>query len=106
MLARLRLTFSVNGGCDCVGVLGSALGGGVSRWMNRYGLPGDNIVSATVATADGELVEASEESNSDLLWALRGAGPNFGIVTSAVMNAYPTIDNGQFWAGEANLLGR
>ena len=100
-----QLTRSVNGGCDCVGVLGSALGGGVSRWMNRYGLPADNIVSVTVATANGSLIEVSEDNNTDLLWAIRGAGANFGIVTSATMNAYPTLNNGRFWSGELIFSG-
>ncbi|KAI9669063.1 MAG: hypothetical protein M1831_000655 [Alyxoria varia] len=90
----------LNGGCNCVGVMGSTLGGGVSRFMNRYGLPADNVISANLVTGDGQLLEVSATSHPDLLWAIRGAGANFGIVTSAVMNAYPTIDNGRVWAGE------
>lgn len=73
--------------------------------MNRYGLPADNLVSATIATAQGELVRVSEDSNTDLLWAIRGAGPNFGIVTSATMRAYPTTDEGRFWSGELIFSG-
>ncbi|KAI9836334.1 MAG: hypothetical protein M1837_003401 [Sclerophora amabilis] len=95
----------LNGGCNCVGVMGSTLGGGVSRFMNRYGLPADNVVCANLVTGEGEMIEVSETSHPDLLWAIRGAGANFGIVTSVVMNAYPTIDNGQVWAGELFFTG-
>ena len=97
----------VNGGCNCVGVLGSTLGGGVSRWMDKYGLPADNLIAATVATANGSLVHVSEDCNEDLLWALRGAGPNFGIVTMAVMNAFPTAsgEGARYWAGELIFSG-
>src|SRR4051794_10501063 len=80
--------------------MGLTLGGGVSRFMNRHGVPADNLVSANLVTAKGEIVEVSETSNPELLWAIRGAGANFGIVTSAVLNAYPIIDSGRMWAGE------
>ncbi|PVI05760.1 FAD-binding domain-containing protein [Periconia macrospinosa] len=95
----------LNGGCNCVGVLGATLGGGVSRFMNLYGLPADNLISASVVTSTGSVVTASSIENSDLLWALRGAGANFGIVTSAVMNAYPAANNGTVWAGSLIFTG-
>ncbi|KAJ3540529.1 hypothetical protein NM208_g5025 [Fusarium decemcellulare] len=95
----------LNGGCNCVGVLGATLGGGVSRWMNRYGMPVDNVVSANLVTSDGELIKVSKDTNSDLFWAILGAGPNFGIVTSVVMNAYPLIDEGRVWTGELIFSG-
>lgn len=86
-------------------MLGATLGGGVSRFMNRYGLPADNIVSANLVTADGDLIEVSQHSHPDLLWAIRGAGANFGIVTSVVMNSYPTINSGRVWAGSLTFSG-
>ncbi|VUC28050.1 unnamed protein product [Clonostachys rosea] len=95
----------LSGGCNCVGVTGLALGGGVSRWMNLYGMPVDNVISANVVTASGDLVEASATSNSDLFWAILGAGPNFGIVTSLVTKAHPLIDEGSAWAGELIFSG-
>ena len=73
--------------------------------MNRYGLPADNLVSVNLVTAEGDLIEVSAEFNPDLLWAIRGAGPNFGVVTSATMRAYPTRSAGQYWAGELIFSG-
>jgi hypothetical protein len=63
-------------------------------------MPVDNVVSANLVTASGDLLTVSDASNPDLFWAILGAGPNFGVVTSVVMRTYPLIDGGVLWTGE------
>ena len=87
------------GNCNCVGTLGAILGGGFGRLMGLYGLGVDNLLSVNLVTSSGVAIRV-EPSNADLWWALRGAGPNFGIVTSATMKSYPVdrAENGA-WTG-------
>jgi hypothetical protein len=61
------------------GIAGLTLGGGLG-WLNgRYGLACDNLVSAEIATADGQLLRVSERENENLFWAIHGGGGNFGV---------------------------
>ena len=70
-------------------MIGPALGGGHGVQQGAYGLIADNIISMNVVLADGTAITVSETSHSDLWWAMRGAGHNFGIVTSLTMKIYP-----------------
>ncbi|KAK0621571.1 FAD binding domain-containing protein [Bombardia bombarda] len=89
------------GNCNCVGALGAILGGGYGNLMGLYGFGVDNVISVRLVTADGKIRDVSATSDPDLFWALRGAGPNLGIVTSAVVKSYPakTSADLQAWTG-------
>ncbi|MEJ2156462.1 MAG: FAD-binding oxidoreductase [Desulfobacteraceae bacterium] len=75
-----------------VGLPGYLLGGGIG-WLHRKAGAGcDNIVSAELVTADGEVVEVDDQRDPDLLWALRGGGGNLGVVTRLGMRLHPVRD--------------
>ncbi len=74
------------------GIAGLTLGGGIGYLARGFGLSSDNLVSADVVTADGRLVQANENDNADLFWALRGGGGNFGVVTSLEYRLHPVKD--------------
>ncbi|WP_170464506.1 FAD-binding oxidoreductase [Ruegeria arenilitoris] len=71
------------------GVAGLTLSGGIGWLRAKHGLSIDNLVAADVVTANGELIHTSSDENPDLIWALRGGGGNFGVVTRFEFSLHP-----------------
>jgi FAD/FMN-containing dehydrogenase len=81
---------AVTGGVvSTTGITGLTLGGGLGWIMSKYGLALDNLLSAQLVTANGEVVRANQEENPDLFWAIRGGGGNFGVATALEYRLYP-----------------
>ena len=88
------------GDTHSVGIGGLTTGGGIGFMVRKYGLAIDNLLSAQVATAAGEIVTASAAEHPDLFWAIRGGGGNVGVVTEFVFRLAPV---GQILGGELLL---
>ena len=80
---------TTGGVVSTTGIAGLTLGGGQGWLMPAYGLAADNLLSVELITANGKVVEASEDGDSDLFWALRGGGGNFGVAASFKYRLHP-----------------
>jgi len=83
---------AATGTVGAVGMAGLTMGGGYGRLSGRAGLAADNLLGASVVLATGEVVLADPEHESDLFWALRGAGGNFGVVTELRIALHPVTE--------------
>ena len=78
-----------SGVVSSTGIAGLTLGGGIAWLMGKHGMAVDNLRSAEVVLASGDVVTAGEDNDPDLFWALRGGGGNFGVVTSFEYRTHP-----------------
>jgi FAD/FMN-containing dehydrogenase len=88
---------AVTAACGSVGITGLTLGGGYSPLSPKYGMAIDNLLSANLVLPNGESATASTQENTDLFWAIRGGGGNFGVVTSMQVQLWP---HGKLLAGQ------
>ena len=80
------------GTISSTGIAGFTLGGGLGFLAKKFGLACDNLIDAEVVLASGDVVRANERENTDLFWAIRGGGGNFGLVSSFTFQAHPVTD--------------
>jgi FAD/FMN-containing dehydrogenase len=80
---------TTGGVISTTGIAGLTLGGGLGWLMAKYGLAMDNLLSAEIVTASGDIVRASKEENADLFWGLQGGGGNFGAVSWLEYRLHP-----------------
>lgn len=96
------------GNAPCVNFVGATIGAGVGPLQGLHGLVADALLSVRLVTATGELITVSQTSHPNLFWAIRGAGANFGIITSATYKIFDATNGGQVlnadfgFAGSAN----
>ncbi len=80
---------AVTGASGTVGLAGLLTGGGYGPLLPRFGLALDNLLGAEIVLADGQVVFVDSSQNSELFWAIRGGGGNFGVVTSMLVRLHP-----------------
>ena len=88
VLSRHSLGLS-SGDTASVGVGGLTLGGGIGWMVRAWGLAADQLIAAELVTASGQVVEVTDAAHPELMWALRGGGGNFGVVTRFDFRAHP-----------------
>lgn len=103
VMAKRCFAILALGNGNTVGAIPYFLGGGVAITTSTSGFGSDQILGARIITANGELLDVDEDHHSDLLWAIRGAGQFFGLVTQLTIKALPLSllgnDSGVIWVG-------
>ena len=95
-VSALTVNFpSETGNAPCVNMIGATIGAGVGPLQGLHGLIIDALRSVLLVTPAGDIVNASSTENSDLFWAIRGAGANFGIITAATYEVHEATNGGQ-----------
>ncbi|KAL8726430.1 MAG: hypothetical protein Q9166_006708 [cf. Caloplaca sp. 2 TL-2023] len=84
---------------------GATLGGGIGPYSGLHGTTSDSASSIEIVTGNGELLTASTSENSDLFWGTRGAGFNFGVVTSVTYNIYDATNGGLAMNADMTFAG-
>lgn len=80
------------------------LGGGHGFLKGQYGLMIDNLISANVVLANGSAIIVSQSQHPELFWAMRGAGHNFGIVTSFQYRVHDRTPENEVWSLEQMIF--
>ncbi|MGW5238561.1 FAD-binding oxidoreductase [Monashia sp. NPDC004114] len=80
---------ALHGSSPDVGIAGYSLGGGIGWYARKLGLAANSVTAVELVTADGEHVRADAAENTELFWAVRGGGGNFGVVTALEFRLYP-----------------
>ncbi|KAH7094595.1 hypothetical protein FB567DRAFT_600210 [Paraphoma chrysanthemicola] len=82
------------GSCSCVGMTSAAMGGGIGALNGKYGLILDSLESVRMIVGTSEILTASPTENPHLFWGVRGAGHNFGVVTSSTFRLHDATNGG------------
>jgi hypothetical protein len=88
---------ALHGSSGDVGVVGYTLGGGIGWLSRKHGLSSSSLLAAEIVTADGEVVRADADTNSDLFWAIQGGGGSFGVVTEIELALHPVAEAFAGW---------
>ncbi|TGO20463.1 hypothetical protein BPAE_0294g00090 [Botrytis paeoniae] len=93
------------GQCTCVGLTGFTLGGGIGPYSSLYGPASDSVYEIEMVSGAGEILTVSKDQNPDLFWGMRGAGFNYGVVTSITYNVYDATNGGNAINADMTFTG-
>ncbi|KAI5917887.1 FAD-binding domain-containing protein [Camillea tinctor] len=91
--------------CPCIGFAGATLGGGIGPYSGLYGAISDSLISVELITAEGQVLNVSQTEYADLLYGIKGAGSNYGVVLSLKYRIYPATNDGYAMNADMTFLG-